>query len=149
MGNGTRIGQVRGLGSAHHGAHHWLMQRVTAVGNLVSAGFLAISFAMRDDFSYAAIAGWIAQPIPALMLALLVISTFWHARMGLQVVVEDYVPDSGSRFGVTILLNLVVFAGAAFALFCIGRIALANPAMDMISAAQAAAAAQAGAQGGM
>jgi len=150
MGNGTQIGRVRGLGSAHHGAHHWLMQRVTGVGNLVSVGFLAVSFALRDDYSYAAIAGWIAQPIPALMLALLVVSTFWHARLGLQVLIEDYVPNSGSRFGVTILLNLAIFAGAAFALFCIGRIALANPALDMISAAQAAAAAQAaGAQGGM
>ena len=149
MGNGTEIGRVRGLGSAHHGAHHWLLQRVTGVGNLVSVGFLVISLALRDDYSYAAVAGWIAQPIPALMLAMLVVSTFWHARLGLQVLIEDYVTDSGSRFGVTILLNLAVFAGAAFALFCIGRIALANPAMDMISAAQAAAAAQAGAQGGM
>jgi succinate dehydrogenase / fumarate reductase membrane anchor subunit len=149
MGNGTQIGRVRGLGSAHHGAHHWLMQRVTAVGNLVSAGFLAISLAMRDDFSYAAVAGWIAEPIPAMMLVLLVVSTFWHARMGLQVVVEDYVPNSGSRFGVTIMLNLVVFAAAAFALFCIGKIALANPALDAISAAQSAAQAQAAAQGGM
>ena len=149
MGNGTEIGRVRGLGSAHHGAHHWLLQRVTGVGNLVSVGFLVISLALRDDYSYAAVAGWIAQPIPALMPAMLVVSTFWHARLGLQVLIEDYVTDSGSRFGVTILLNLAVFAGAAFALFCIGRIALANPAMDMISAAQAAAAAQAGAQGGM
>ena len=149
MGNGTEIGRVRGLGSAHHGAHHWLLQRVTGVGNLVSVGFLVISLALRDDYSYAAVAGWIAQPIPALMLAMLVVSTFWHARLGLQVLIEDYVTDSGSRFGVTILLNLAVFAGAAFALFCIGRIALANPAMDMLLAGQAAAAAQAGAQGGM
>jgi len=150
MGNGTQIGRVRGLGSSHHGAHHWLLQRVTGVGNLVSVGFLAISLAMRSDFSYAAVATWIAEPIPALMMAMLVVSTFWHARLGLQVLIEDYVPNSGSRFGVTIILNLLVFAGAAFGLFCIGKIALANPALDMISAAQAAAAAQAGAaQGGM
>ena len=94
MGNGTRIGQVRGLGSSHHGAHHWLVQRVTGVGNLVSAGFLVISLALRDDFSYAALAEWAAQPIPALMLALLVISTFWHARLGLQVMVGCMVSTS-------------------------------------------------------
>ena len=40
MGNGTELGRVRGLGSAHHGAHHWLIQRFTAVGNLVLMLFL-------------------------------------------------------------------------------------------------------------
>jgi len=151
MGNGTQIGRVRGLGSSHHGAHHWLLQRVTGVGNLISVGFLAISLAMRDDYSYAALSGWIAQPITALMLALLVVSTFWHARLGLQVLIEDYVPNGGSRFGVTIILNLLLFGGAAFGLICIGKIALANPALDAISAAQAAAQSQAAAaaQGGM
>ncbi len=153
MGNGTQIGRVRGLGSSHHGAHHWLMQRVTGVGNLVAGLFLAISLAGRSDFSYAALSGWIAQPIPAVMCAVLVISTFWHARMGLQVLIEDYVPGSGSRFGVGLMLNLIMFTGAAFALVCIGKIAFANPALDVISAAQSAAAAQAeaaaAAQGGM
>ena len=150
MGNGTQIGRVRGLGSSHHGAHHWLLQRMTGVGNLISVGFLVISLAMRSDYSYAAISGWIAQPITALMLALLVVSTFWHARLGLQVLMEDYVPNGGSRFGITIILNLLLIGGAAFGLICIGKIALANPALDMISASQAAAAAQAGAaQGGM
>lgn len=133
MGNGTQIGRVRGLGSAHHGAHHWLMQRVTAVGNLVSVGFLVISLATMPNLSYGAVSGWIAEPIPALMMALLVVTTFWHARMGLQVVVEDYVPDTGSRFGVTILLNLVMFAGAAFGLICIARLALAAPAVAAVA----------------
>lgn len=133
MGNGTQIGRVRGLGSAHHGAHHWLMQRVTAVGNLVSVGFLVISLAMMPNHSFATVSGWMGEPLPALMMAMLVVSTFWHARMGLQVLIEDYVPDSGSRFGVTILLNLAMFAGAAFGLICIARIALAAPAAVAIA----------------
>ena len=46
MGNGTSIGRVRGLGSAHEGAHHWLVQRFTAIGNIVLALFLALSLAL-------------------------------------------------------------------------------------------------------
>lgn len=128
MGNGTSIGKVRGLGSAHHGAHHWVMQRFTAVGNLVTVIFLAVSLLMTTDYSYGSIAQWAGSPLPAFMLALLVISTFWHARLGLQVLIEDYLHDHGTKFGVIMLLNLVAFAGTAFGLFCIGSLAFGGAA---------------------
>ncbi|MBD3728610.1 MAG: succinate dehydrogenase, hydrophobic membrane anchor protein [Sphingomonadales bacterium] len=128
MGNGTSIGRVRGLGSAHAGAHHWLLQRFTAVGNLVLVSFLVISFAMLPDFGYDTVAGWLAQPITATAMILMVISTFWHARIGLQVVVEDYVHNAGTKFGVLTLLNLATIGGAAFGIFCIARLALTGAA---------------------
>ena len=53
MGNGTSIGRVRGLGSAHEGAHHWLLQRFAAIGNLVLALFLAVSLALLPNYSFA------------------------------------------------------------------------------------------------
>jgi len=123
MGNGTSIGRVRGLGSAHEGPHHWLVQRFTAVGNLVTVLFLIISLVMLPDLEHATVTGWIAQPTPAFMMALLVITTFWHARLGLQVLIEDYVQEAGSRFAVLLLLNLLTFAGAGFGLFSIARLA--------------------------
>ena len=128
MGNGTSIGRVRGLGAAHEGPHHWLMQRFTAIGNLVTVLFLAISLALMPNHSYETVSGWIAQPIPAVAMALLVISTFWHARLGMQVLVEDYVHEAGSKFGAVLLLNLVTFAGIVFGLFCIARLALGGAA---------------------
>ena len=123
MGNGTSIGRVRGLGSAHEGPHHWLVQRFTAVGNLVTVLFLIISLVMLPDLEHATVTGWIAQPTPAFMMALLVITTFWHARLGLQVLIEDYVQEPGSKFAVLLLLNLLTFAGAGFGLFSIARLA--------------------------
>ena len=125
MGNGTSIGKVRGLGSSHHGAHHWLVQRFTAVGNLVLALWLVVSFVLLPDMSYATVAKWLAQPIPATAMILLVISTFWHARLGLQVLIEDYIHNSGTKFGVITLLNLAVIGGGAFAIFSVARLALA------------------------
>lgn len=123
MGNGTSIGRVRGLGSAHEGAHHWLVQRFTAVGNLVTLLFLGISLLMLPNLEHATVSGWIAQPLPAFMMALLIVTTFWHARLGLQVLVEDYVHTPGNKFAVLVLLNLATFAGAGFGLFCIARLA--------------------------
>ncbi|MGB3166032.1 MAG: succinate dehydrogenase, hydrophobic membrane anchor protein [Alteraurantiacibacter sp.] len=128
MGNGTSIGRVRGLGSAHEGPHHWLVQRFTAVGNLVTVLFLIVSLVMLPSLDHASVSGWIAQPVPAFMMALLVISTFWHARLGLQVLVEDYVHTPGNKFASLLLLNLLTFAGAGFGLFCIARLALGGGA---------------------
>ncbi|MFA6218560.1 MAG: succinate dehydrogenase, hydrophobic membrane anchor protein [Erythrobacter sp.] len=125
MGNGTSIGRVRGLGSAHHGAHHWLVQRFTAIGNLVLMLFLVTSLALLPNYDYATVSGWAAQTLPATALALLVVSVFWHARLGLQVLVEDYVPNSGTRFGVLALLNLATIGGGAFGVVSIARLALA------------------------
>ena len=128
MSDGTPIGRVRGLGSAHHGAHHWLVQRFTAIGNLVLMLFLAISLAMLPAYDYATVTKWASQTLPATALALLIVSVFWHSRLGLQVLVEDYVHDAGTKFGTLALLNLATIGGAAFGLVSIARIALGGAA---------------------
>ena len=123
MGNGTSIGRVRGLGSAKSGTHHWLLQRWTAIGNLVLVAYLAVSLLLLPNLGHAAVSEWIARPVPAVALALLIVSTFWHARLGLQVFIEDYLRDA-NRLAAIIALNLVTFAGGAFGLLCIVRLAL-------------------------
>ena len=124
MGNGTNIGRVRGLGSARHGASHWLVQRYTAIGNLIAGLFLLFSLVGMSDYSHKSLHDWLHQPLPALLVGLFVISTFWHARLGLQVLVEDYVHEEGNKFAAMALLNLLAFAGAAFGLLSVARIAL-------------------------
>ena len=124
MGNGTSIGRVRALGSAHSGSHHWLMQRFTAVSNLLLGLFLAFSFVRMGDFGYASVHRWLHSPLAATLTGLFVASSFWHARLGLQVLLEDYVKSSGNKFALFALLNLLTFGGAGFALLSIVRIAL-------------------------
>lgn len=124
MGNGTSIGKVRGLGSAQEGAHHWLVQRFTAIGNLVLMSWLLISFVMLSDLSYSTVSSWIAQPIPATAMILLIISLFAHARLGLQVLIEDYVHESGLKFAALTALNIAVIGGGAFSIFNVARLAL-------------------------
>lgn len=124
MGNGTSIGRVRGLGSAKHGAHHWLIQRFTAIGNLLLVVWFGVSLILLPDFSYGTVTEWISSPVPATAMALLIISAFWHARLGMQVVVEDYVHEHANKFACIAALNLIAFAGAAFGLFCVIRLAL-------------------------
>ena len=126
MGNGTSIGRVRGLGSSQHGAHHWLLQRFTAIGNLILVVWLVVSLALMSSYDYAAMQAWLSRPVPATAMILLIISTFWHARLGVQVFIEDYVPDHGLKFTLLAALNLLPLAGAAFGVLCVLRIALAT-----------------------
>jgi succinate dehydrogenase / fumarate reductase membrane anchor subunit len=128
MGDGTSLGKVRGLGSAHSGSHHWLVQRFTAIGNLVLSLWLVASFAMLPDFEFATVREWIARPLAASAVALLLVSVFWHARLGLQVLVEDYFHSPANKFACIALLNLFTIGGAGFGLFSIIRLALGGGA---------------------
>ena len=133
MGNGTSIGRVRGTGSAHSGSKHWLLQRYTAIGNLFLGLWLVFSLVTLSGYAYADVMKWATKPLSTTFLALFVISTFWHARLGLQVVVEDYVHEPANKFAAVAALNLAAFGGAAACLFFIAR-------MAMIAAGQESAA---------
>lgn len=124
MGNGTSIGRVRGLGSAKSGTHHWLLQRFTAIGNLLLVLWLIASILLLPDLNYPSVSEWLRTPVPATAMALLVVSTFWHARLGMQVMLEDYVHEHANKFACIAALNLAAFAGAAFGVFCVVRLAL-------------------------
>ena len=132
--NGTRLDsfrtplkRARGLGSGKDGTGHWWWQRVTAVVLVVLVAWLVgllVSLVGADLMQARAT---IARPWNAIMLALLVVAMFWHAKLGLQVIIEDYVHE---RLSEVLLKLLVIFACAAGALAClyaIARIAVLAP----------------------
>ena len=126
MTKGTEIGEVRGLGSAHHGAGHWVLMQATSAGALITCAYLVVSFLLLSDFSYATVSGWLKGLGPSFALALLIVAVFWHSRLGLQVLIEDYVHVPGNRFAALLVVNLAAFAGAAFGLLCLIRIGLGS-----------------------
>ena len=123
MGTGTGIGRVRGLGSARHGAHHWLAQRYTAVGNLLLVLWLLISLATLPGLDYESVVSWISNPLVAVPLMLMLVSIFYHLRLGMQVMLEDYVHDKGLNFFCILLLNFYAIGGAAAGIFASAKIA--------------------------
>lgn len=128
MGSGTGLGRVRGLGSAKSGVHHWWMQRLTAIGNLLLVSWFLFSLVRLPNLEYATVASWMESPLVAIALVLLAANVFWHIRLGLQVVVEDYVHNEASKLGVLILLNFYAIGGAAVSIFSILRIAFGSAA---------------------
>ena len=125
MGTGTPIGRVRGLGSAKHGASHWWQQRLTAGSNLFLMAWLMISVARMPGYDYAAVHLWLQSAWAAVPMALLILSVFYHFRLGLQVVIEDY-QHGESRVVTMILLNLFTFTLGGIALFAILKVAFAG-----------------------
>ena len=128
MGTGTGIGRVRGLGSAKSGAHHWWMQRLTAGGNILLLLWLVFSLLQLPSLDHKNVVQWIASPLVAVPLLLIVVNTFWHFRLGLQVVIEDYQHDE-SRVVALVLLNFYTVGAAALAIFAILKIAFGGVAV--------------------
>lgn len=122
MGEGTSIGRVRGLGSAHEGAHGWWHHKISAGSNLILVLWFLISLALLPAYDHATIVGWIEQPLVAVPLILLVVSVFYHFHHGLTVVIEDYQHDE-TRFVLVLLLKYFTIAAATFAIFSILKIA--------------------------
>lgn len=122
MTSGTSIRRVRGLGSAKHGAHHWWRQRLTAGSNLLLMIWFLASILRLPDYDHASVVRWLQAPLAAIPAILLILSVFYHFRLGLQVVIEDYQHEE-SRFVMMILLNLFVVATGATAIFSILKIA--------------------------
>jgi succinate dehydrogenase / fumarate reductase membrane anchor subunit len=125
MGQGTELGRVRGLGSAKEGAHHWWRQRITAASNLFLLVWFLISLTRLSGFDYDSVHAWIGSAWVAVPLLLLVISVCWHARLGLQVLIEDYQHDEG-RIVTIVLIEFFLAVIAVTAIFSILRAALAG-----------------------
>jgi succinate dehydrogenase / fumarate reductase membrane anchor subunit len=128
MKGGTRIGRVRGLGSARAGTHHWIYQRITAVGNIVLVLWLIASLLLLPGLDYGSVTGWLAQPLVAVPMMLMVANIFWHLKLGLQVLIEDYLHGDAGKLFALLLLNFYAVAGAALGIFSIAKIAFTGAA---------------------
>ncbi|MFZ5794145.1 MAG: succinate dehydrogenase, hydrophobic membrane anchor protein [Sphingomonas sp.] len=122
MGNGTELGRVRGLGSAKEGAHHWWAQRVTAAANLFLMVWFFVAIARMPAYDYDTARNWLQSPWAAIPMGLLIVSVFYHFRLGLQVLIEDYV-HGAARVAWLLILNFFTFGTAAIALFAILKVA--------------------------
>lgn len=122
MGSGTNLGQVRGLGSAKTGTHHWMMQRVTAIANLTLLTWLVVSLVTNDFSSYDGLQRWLASPFAAAPLALLIVSVFTHLRLGLTVLIEDYLHNEATKLLALVALTFFSWGGMIFALFSILKV---------------------------
>jgi succinate dehydrogenase / fumarate reductase membrane anchor subunit len=119
------LGRVLGLGSAKEGTGHWYAQRVTAVALVVLGVWLVASLVLLGSAAttYGAVARWLAEPFSAVMCVLLVVVGAYHAMLGLQVVLEDYIGDHGARLVAVVFVKWALIVAALVGVFAVLRIA--------------------------
>ena len=120
----TDLAKARGLGSARSGVSHWWMQRVTAMGLVPLVLYLLFSVALNAGADYFSARDWVASPLNATVLLLVLGTGFFHAALGLQVVIEDYVSGEGRRLLLLAAAKLGLAALAALSGFSVLSVAL-------------------------
>jgi succinate dehydrogenase / fumarate reductase membrane anchor subunit len=118
----TPLARAKGLGSAKSGTGHWWLQRVTAVA-LVPLSFWLIKF-LRLSLTapYQQTVDWLASPVNTICIIAWIVAVFYHAALGLQVVIEDYVAPEGVKIASTWAVNLAFLFLAMAALLAVFRI---------------------------
>lgn len=108
------LSNARGHGSAKEGVHHWISQKLTAIANIPLVIWFVYSVLWLINQPYSVKGEFFLSPINAILMSLLIISTFYHAALGLQVVIEDYVSCKFKKTASLLLVKLGLFAlGAA------------------------------------
>ena len=124
----TPLGRALGLGSAKHGAGHWISERVSSIA-LVPLVVWAVYGVLRlaaGDYGFAV--HWVQDPLNATLTVLTLAISFWHMHAGLRVVVEDYIHKALTKSALLIINLFVCGLSGALAIFSILKVALSGGA---------------------
>lgn len=117
MGLQHPLGRVRGLGSAKAGSHHWWLQRATAIALIPLTLWFVYSALTLAAGDHASSVQWITEPANAILMILLILATFHHLQLGLQVVIEDYIHHEALKIGSLLVMKLGSVSLAVVAIF--------------------------------
>jgi succinate dehydrogenase / fumarate reductase membrane anchor subunit len=125
----TPLSRARGLGSAKHGVGHWISERVSSIAlvPLTLWGVFAVLRLAAGDYAFAV--HWIAEPLNAVLMVLLLAVSFWHMHAGLRVVIEDYIHVTLNKTALLVLNLFVCGLAGALAIFSILKVAFGGGAL--------------------
>ena len=120
----TPLAAARGLGSAKEGVDHWWKQRLSAVALVPLLLWFGFSVALMGTADYYTVIDWLAHPVNAVLMVLVLAVAFWHGALGIRVVVEDYVATEWKKIALLVLVQFAAVVLALAGIFAVLRIAL-------------------------
>ena len=120
----TPLARARGLGSAKSGLHHWWHQRVSAVAMVGLVSWMVVLLFRLVEADYQTALNMLAHPVNATVVVLFVAVGLWHASLGLQVVLEDYVANEGVRLIAILAVKMAASVTAILAILSVLKVAL-------------------------
>ena len=119
------LARARGLGSAKEGVQHWWLQRLTALALIPLSLWFVASVVCMAGATRAELIDWLSSPFSAGLLLLCLLATFWHAILGLQVVIEDYVHGEVAKLAWLLAIKAVLWFLAAVSLLSVVKLSFA------------------------
>jgi succinate dehydrogenase / fumarate reductase, membrane anchor subunit len=113
---------------AHDAARHWGLERLTSLAALALFVWLFVSLWRLPALDWRTVSEWLKDPLAATPMLLLILVAFAHLKMGLMVIVDDYVHDEGGRLVWLVLIKFASILAAVLAAFCVLKIALGGAA---------------------
>ncbi len=120
----TPLRQARGLGSAKDGVGHWIGQRTTAIALAPLSIWFIFSMVAFAGADYATMAAYIANPLVSVLMILFILAAFHHLRLGIQVVIEDYIEKEGTRIALLLTTNFLAFGLGIASILAVLRLSL-------------------------
>ncbi len=120
----TPMKRAKGLGGGHSGVPHWMHQRITALANIPLVIWLIYSVMKLAGANYLEFTTWLSNPLHAGLMILLILSMFYHATLGLQVIYEDYISCKCLKLAKIIGAKLFFIALGVACIFSILKVAL-------------------------
>ena len=122
----TPLKKARGLGSAKDGTHHWWQQRVTAVALVPLTLWVVFSVAAMAGEDYETVLSYFSSPFNVAMYCLFLFTAFYHAVLGLQVVIEDYIHHEGLKIGALMGMKFALILTGIMSIFAVIRTAFGS-----------------------
>lgn len=118
----SAYGRIHGLGSAKDGTAHWWAQRVTAVALVILGAWFLYAVLVLAAMDAVAARAYLAQPVPAIAAVLFSLTALYHGKLGLEVVIEDYVHTHARKYTALVLVKFVTYVAMAVVVYAMAKI---------------------------
>lgn len=120
----SSLARARGLGASRSGVGHWWNQRMTALALIPLVTYAVFGFVGIAGAEEAAARAWLASPINTIAILLLLLVGFYHASLGLRVIIEDYVAGETKRLLMLAVMHIGIWLLATAGIYCVLNIAI-------------------------